>query len=351
MFDQSDQVGRGHVHVAWAQFQRRQHSIAAITGMECVFLQRTTRNGLLATGLDYCSLAWRTWRLLQSRRPQVLWIQLPPVALLWVALLARRLFLPHLKLIADCHNAMFRRPWSSIPGGLRWLERCDAVLVHNEEVHRVAVELGVSRARLRVLEDVPPQVTTMDSGALASQYWDRPRPWIVMPGSFSHDEPILELARAAARMPEATFFITGRTERAARYGHGLDDLPPNVVTPGYLERSEFERLLHASDLVLALTRVEGIQLSVCNEALGFGKAMVASDTKVLRSMFGSACELAADHQPDTLIACFRRALARKDALERQARDLAQARTQAWKTTQYKAVLTLLNEESGAGEAS
>jgi glycosyltransferase involved in cell wall biosynthesis len=333
------------LHIAWTRFQRRQDSMVPLTGFECVFLQRSTMPGRLATALDYAALVRRTWHVLRARRPAVLWVQLPPVVLLWVALAARRLLVPRMKVVADCHNAMFRPPWSRLPGGVRWLRHCDAVLVHNDAVLHAARAQGVPADRLRVLEDVPPRIRPgqgLEAGALpASLPTTLPRPWILLPGSFSADEPIAEVAQAARQMPTATFIITGRTERAARHGHDLSSLPSNVVTPGYLDRTAFDALMRAADVVLGLTRDEGVQLSVCNEAIGFGKPMVVSDTRVLRSMFSAACELTHGHSPAALQDAIRRALAGRESLSERALQLAQARIDAWQARQYADVVALL----------
>lgn len=339
------------VYLAWTQYQRRQDAMAAQAGFDCVFLRRSTRRGRMATVVDYVRLAGRTWQLLRERRPRVLWLQLPTVVLLWIALAARRVMLPQMKIVADCHNAMFRPPWSRLPAGVGWLGRCDAVIVHNSAVLSEALALGLPAERTRVLEDVPPTAVADHPQAPEPVPSGHPRPWILLPGSFSADEPVAEVLATAAAMSEATFIITGRTERAARCGHDLSSAPPNVVMPGYLELPAFERLVRSADLILALTRHEGIQLSVCNEALGFGKPMVVSDTRILRELFASACELTRDHEPESLVAAIRRALARRDELAASARALAEARVRAWRQTQYAEVQTLLGLRDPAGGSS
>jgi glycosyltransferase involved in cell wall biosynthesis len=323
--------------------------MARVAGFECIFMSRSARVGLVSTFLDYVRLSWQTWRLLRRRKPSVLWVQLPPVALLWVALAARRLILPNMKLVADCHNAMFRPPWSRVPGGVSWLRHCDVVLAHNNMVASDALALGVPAQRLRVLEEVPPEPIEFIELGFAQMPRclppHLPRPWVLFPGSFLMDEPIAELAAAAAAMPNASFIVTGRLERVLSNGHDLGERPPNFFTPGYVDRSDFDRLLCAADLVLALTRLEGIQLSVCNEALGFGKPMVVSGTHVLRSLFGEACEVAVDHRPETLVAAARSALARRKELAMRARSLARTRLECWRSRQYADVQALLGGTS------
>ncbi|MEZ5643416.1 MAG: hypothetical protein R3E70_15550 [Burkholderiaceae bacterium] len=76
------------------------------------------------------------------------------------------------------------------------------------------------------------------------------------------------------RLPRAKGFV----ERA----------PANVRFTDYLALDEFNGLLLGCDLVLGLTTIEGIQLSVANEAIGAGKPLVLSDTTILRELFGAA---------------------------------------------------------------
>ena len=304
--------------------------MSSLVDLHSVFLPRRQTTNVLTHALDYLRLAWLSWQLLQAERPVVLWLQLPPVPLLWVALLHRRLRQPDMVLVADCHNATFRPRWLRVPFSLSLLNRCDRVLVHNEAVAVQAQALGVHQQRLFVLEDVPmldaqPQPPAAPPALLAG----RPRPWVLFPGSFAADEPVGALLAAARRLPEVSFVMTGRRETAARHGHRLDDLPPNVLLPGYLDTADFDTLFRASDVVLALTREDGIQLSVCNEALGFGKAMVLSDTPLLRRLFAAAAVMVDSNNPDALAAAIGEALARRSTLEAAALAAGQARRQAW----------------------
>lgn len=328
----------GHIYLAWTSFQRRQVSMAEHVGFECLFMPRSPAASPFATLLDYCRLFVKTLGELRQRRPATVWVQLPQVPLLWAALVARRLWLPSMRVVADCHNAMFRPPWSRFPFGLRLLHRCNTILVHNTQVMASALEFGLPEHRTLVLEDVPPAPRTSSTGQLPAALSTRPHPWVLFPGSFSPDEPIAEILRAAELAPEVTFIITGRPERAARHGFDVSNLPSNVVLSGYLELSSFEAVLRDCDVVLALTKVDGIQLSVCNEALGFGKAMVISNTSLLRRLFGDAAELALDHSPQALVAAVRRALEQKHNLESRASLLVAERLRQWREDQFSRVI-------------
>ena len=91
--------------------------------------------------------------------------------------------------------------------------------------------------------------------------------------------------------------------------------------------------------MLGLTDVEGIQLSVANEALGAHRALVLSDTRILRAMFGDAA-LFAKNTPEDLAA--RLARRSRAAPELEARSAAlKARRQAdWRAAAAAATALL-----------
>jgi glycosyltransferase involved in cell wall biosynthesis len=338
------------LHLAWAAFQRRQASMAPLVGFECLFLPMPYKgHSSLRRAGAYLMLALRTWRELMRRRPAELWLQLPQVPLLWVALVYRLLAPAPVRLVADCHNAMFRPPWSRVPLGLRLLASCDLVVVHNDEVARQAQGLGLPEHLLRVLEDVPAR---LEAGVLAppvpALLTGRPRPWVLFPGSYGADEPVAEVLEAARQLRgQGVLVVTGRVSNARRNGHDIASAPPDAVLTDYLPLHEFEALLMHCDVVLALTRYDGIQLSVCNEALGFGRAMVMSDTPLLRRLFGSAAVLVDSSDPAALVRAIDAAAARRIELEDAAAALATRRRDDWLRGPWRACREHLGQPTAA----
>jgi len=250
-------------------------------GFELIFLPGERSAGKLRKLLIYLINAWKTLQVLRVKRPDVVWIQLPQVPLMWVALFYRKLFNRRALVIADCHNKMFRPPWSKFPFGIRLLSRCNFVLVHNDEVYKDAIALGISPDVTMVIEDPP---AFFDKAAQVSPDKDIARPLLVFPASFAEDEPIKELLEAAAMVPSASFVITGNV-LDCREQALIVNAPENVSFVGFLDREAFDRLLLSCDAVIALTRFDGIQLSVCGEAVGAAKPMLISDTVTLRRLF------------------------------------------------------------------
>lgn len=145
---------------------------------------------------------------------------------------------------------------------------------------------------------------------------------------------MLDAARAA---PELTFIITGRQDKARQNGHHIDNIPPNVILPGYLDVAVFDDLLRAADVVVGLTLEEGIQLSVCNEALGFGRPLVTADTQILRALFGEAAILVNPRDPQQIVSACRLALQNSSEYAAKSVALAAKRLTAWKHEQLSTV--------------
>lgn len=273
--------GIKQVFVAWTSFQRRQVSMAPHCGFELLFLPVERRVGKVRKALAYIGNGFKTLSVLIREKPSVVWIQLPQVPLMWIALLYRVFFRRDVAIVADCHNSMFRPPWSKVPFGLSLLSRCNVVVVHNEDVLETAVGLGVERCVLTVVEDPP---ASFPGAGQFSGLTEVPHPWFVFPASFAQDEPIYELIEAARLTPEVSVLITGNT-RNCREPALIKSAPQNVHFLGFLSREDFEALIVSCEGVIAFTRFDGIQLSVCGEAVGAEKPMLISDTRTLRRQY------------------------------------------------------------------
>lgn len=312
-----------------------------IAGFDCWFYP-IPKSGRLAKAVNYARLFVKSVQALRHSAPSVVWVQLPQVPVLWAALTYRALSKIPVKVIADCHNAQLRKPWSHFPLALWSLQKADAILVHNEGLLQQAAGNGWPMAKVRVLEDLPAMGKDQPPSGLALKHFTAPKPWVVFPGSFAADEPIAEVLAAARLAPEVTFIVTGRPHIAQLHGHKIDDLPANVILPGFLPVELFDDMLREATVVMGLTLEEGIQLSVCNEALGFGRPLVTSDTKILRQLFGDAAVLVDARNPTSIAAGCRDAVTHADRYAAKSRVLSITRTANWQSEQLSAVDRLVN---------
>lgn len=327
------------LYVVWLAFQRRPAAMQSYFGYELKFFPSATTRRFLRF-LGYFAKGWKTLVLFWREQPQVIWLQLAPTPLLYIAHLYKALFNPGVKIIADCHNSMLRAPWIKFPKAVDLLNRCDVLLVHNDTVKEQAVAAGVNHKNLYILED---RATLLDCETIQKPDVF-PKPWILFPCAFNTDEPI-EIVLAAARLiPDITLVITGNPDRA-KGRHDLSNLPPNVKLPGFLPKEEFDMLLCSTDAVLGLTIWEGVQLSTANEAVGTGKPLVLSNTKLLKQLFYKGAIYVDSLNPESLAQGCKEAMLRKSELSQAIIELRDDRDRRW-LEQAEKVTAVLQEIDG-----
>lgn len=309
--------------IAWVPFQRRSISMKSYFGYDLEFLSLSFKNRILRP-LEYIIKTWKTLHLFLQLQPKTIWVQLPPTPILHLACFYKTFFKHQLRIIADCHNSTFRPPWIKFPGTITLLNLCDLILIHNDSVKDQAIANGVNSEHLYVLEDPP--VLIEDTTAQNQELFYHP--WILCPCSFNNDEPIQAIFDAARLAPEITFVLTGKVSRAKGI-HDLSNIPLNIKLLGFLPTIEFDRLLYDTDIVLGLTKLDGIQLSVANEAVGFGKPMVLANTQVLHKLFYKGAIYVDAIDPHSIAQGCREALLKKSQLAIEVKELSLERQQRW----------------------
>ncbi len=295
--------------LCWNRYQRRTIELCRYFNITPFFISKSFGKSYFVL-FNYFVQSLSTFGCLAKKQPDIIWVQMPPVPLLYIAFFYTTAFCRETILVADCHNSMIRPLWLKWPFVKPLLRRCSVVLVHNEEVRREALSLGLSPANLRVLGDRPADI---DCSVLADASPVIERPHILFPSSFSDDEPIDEVLSAARLYPDALFYLTGDPRRAVGR-HDLSCVPENVRVTGFVPEEEFNRLLCGASVVLALTKKEGIQLSACNEAIGAGRPLIVSGTSILRELFGKAALPLDGHDPKLIAETCRSAIANETRL-------------------------------------
>jgi glycosyltransferase involved in cell wall biosynthesis len=309
--------------IAWVPFQRRSVSLKQYFGYELKFLTLSFKNRWLRP-FEYVIKSIQTLIAFISYSPQVVWLQLPPTPLLYLGWFYQSVSWQKVQLIADCHNATFRSPWIRLPGVISLLNRCELVIVHNDWVADQAMKLGIFQDKLYVLED-PPAEIDCDRFPASSEFT---HPWFLFPCSFNQDEPIATVVDTARRLPEYRFVLTGNPARAKGI-HNLTNLPENLKLTGFLPKEDFDRLLCQADVILGLTKFEGIQLSVANEAIGVGKPMVLSNMNTLKQLFHKGAVFVDSSNSESLAEGCREALENYSTLAQDAQMLRSERSQVW----------------------
>lgn len=313
------------LYLSWIDYQRRPDSMRSAVGYELRFIPSPFHSRVLKP-LGYL---WQTaasaWALLRSR-PDVVWFQLPPSFIVHLMWLARLLSGGRMLLIADCHNAALRAPWSTFPLTTALLNRMDLVLAHNREALDHARALGIAAERLQLLETRPAQLRSR-AAARPTEGLHKGSRRVLVPLSYSVDEPVDVVLAAASMLPDVTFLLTGHLVKAQAKGY-VARATGNVRFTGQVDVDKYNDFLVSCDLVLGITALEGIQLSAANEAVGASKPLVLSDTAILREMFGAAA-LFAPNDPSALARTITSALGQSDALAERSRELAAVRELRW----------------------
>ena len=302
------------VFVSWVREHGRSRDLAAVLGLREVNYPRAFVG--LPLPVRYLAASLATCWLLLRRRPRTVVVMSPPP--IPVLLAGAYCLLTGRTLVVDAHSGAFNRPaWRALSRlSFRLLGRCRraAVLVTNDEMRAEAeswtthpvIELHDLLTRV----DLPP-ATEPSCDAFVVAVW-------------ADDEPLAELAVAMAGLPGLRVVISGRpTSDAAR--RELE--AAGVVVPGYLPDEDYRRTLAGAGVVVALTTRDGTMQRGGYEAASAGKALVTSDTRVLREYFGSAAVLTAP-DPAAIAAAIREALGRREELEAAMRELRDRRLAA-----------------------
>ncbi len=265
--------------IVWRIFQRRSESLARCFDLEIKYYYAAwEEKSKFHKALSYIFKTIYTIRDMVRHKPRIIFIQLPPTPVLYIA--ALYCHFTKCRLVADCHNAMIYSRWLKWPFALQLLRRADAALVHNEDVEQHALQ---HRLRTITLRDPLPALA-LNSARTAADIADvGSGDYVMVPWSFSPDEPIDELFQAAESLPEVKFLMTWFAERLPQ--ETRDRVPPNVILTGYLDDSDFNTLFAEASAVLVMTTREGTQPSAASEAIVLGVPLVISDLQTTRRLY------------------------------------------------------------------
>jgi glycosyltransferase involved in cell wall biosynthesis len=259
--------------IAWAPHGRRSESLAHELGAKLYFIHYLKFQRPLYAPLKYILQAVRTFQVLISRRPQVIFVQNPPfvcglVVYLYCCIGRGRFVLDH-------HSAAFSHSWDWALPVQKFLARQAvtnivtnqhwADIVHSWGAH--ALIMGDPFLPLPQGEGFP-----VNSGFK-----------LAFIGTFAPDEPLDAVVEAAAQLRQAHFYITGDAKRRPK--SFFDSLPDNVTCTGFLPDAQYVGLLREVDAIMVLTtRNHTLQLGGC-EAVALGQPLITSDWPFLRSFF------------------------------------------------------------------
>src|SRR6202007_274538 len=104
--------------------------------------------------------------------------------------------------------------------------------------------------------------------------------------TFTFDEPVECIFRAAAKVPGVQFHMTGNWRRASAELLALK--PLNLRLTGFLPDTDYVALLQRSTAVMCLTTLDHTMQRAAYEAAYLGRPIITSDFELLRAAFPRA---------------------------------------------------------------
>jgi glycosyltransferase involved in cell wall biosynthesis len=319
--------------ITWYPYCRRSDTIAKALGGESHLIHYLSFKKPLYAPLKYIIQTIVTLVRLWRDAPEMVIVAVPPVfaalpVLAYTRARGARCFI-------DAHTGVFtHKRW-------QWLEplhravfrAADGVIVTGPHLKAVAESWG---ARALIIGDVPVELTV----GVPPKPCDGAR--VVVINTFSVDEPLDEVLRAAAQLEGTSFFITGDTRYAKR--QWIDERPGNVCYTGFVNEAEYAGLLRAADLIVVLTTDDHTMQRGGYEAMSLGKPLVTSDWGILRETF-SRGTVHVKNTADAIAAGIRRALTERRSLGEEMVLLRSERTALF-TERLDDMLSIAGFEAG-----
>ncbi|HEX7287866.1 MAG TPA: glycosyltransferase [Candidatus Angelobacter sp.] len=269
------------IFISWAPFCSRSDSIIKhLGGTSYMVYSPFWGSNPFTILFKYLTQSMMTLWILLRDRPRVIFVMTPPVIVCFPVWLYTRL--TKSCYLIDAHSgALVDRRWQSTMFLHRFFSRhARATMVTNPHLRDFVQSWG---ADAMIVRDVPvcfaePSPMTL-SGAFN----------ITLVNTFTRDEPLELFLRAAEKLPDVQFYVTGPLAGADE--RVINTAPKNVKFTGFLPNSQYVGLLLASDAVMCLTTREHTMQRGAYEAVYLEKPVVVSSTELLRNAFykGAVC--------------------------------------------------------------
>jgi glycosyltransferase involved in cell wall biosynthesis len=261
------------VFIAWIAHNRRSQLMAEKFQMPLYLIQSLKRQYFLAP-IRYILQTIKTVAILIQERPAVVFVQNPPIFAVLVVYLYAKLW--GAQYIIDSHTGALLAPWWkwSLPIHAFLSRRALTTIVTNKYLEDMVKAWG---ANSFIIADIPAKFPNGRTFPLNGKFS------VAVINTFSPDEPVGEVLRTAATLPEVQFYITGDPIRAKK--SFLQQHPDNVKFTGFLPDEDYIGLLRAVQAIVVLTTDNHTMQRGACEAVSLGKPIITSDWPVLRDYF------------------------------------------------------------------
>ncbi len=278
--------------IAWAPFSARSEKIAYSLNSK-LFMKGYRSKAKIFSLLKYVKLSINTLNLLHKEKPNVVICQLPPLFLAYSILFYKLLtFSKKPDIILDLHTAAFCKPWSYFGVMNNYLfKKCLRLIVTNKQL---LSEIDPKyNNKVLILEDAIFDIQKTDSknnkSSVKLSNIDNSngnkcfKVGIIC--SFAPDEPVNEIIATAKIIPDIKFFVSGDHNRVNKNILNSDYIPDNLIFTGFLEYTDYRKLISSMDVLMVLTKRNKTLLSGCYESVMVEKPLITSNFDVLQEAF------------------------------------------------------------------
>jgi glycosyltransferase involved in cell wall biosynthesis len=260
--------------IVWARYDRRSELLAQHFRGTTHYVYYSRAGQLSLTPVRYLVQACQTWSLLRRERPDVIFVQNPPIFAVLVASLYAQCY--GARYVIDSHTGAFLGPkWRWSIGLHRILSRgALTTIVHNESQQRLIQRWGCPYF---LLAFTPGDYPAGAPYSLSEKFN------VAVICSFDADEPLDILFEAAGQLNEVFFYLTGDSQQIGR--RLLMKKPENICLTGYLSYENYIGLLRGVSAIMDLVNNEHTLLMGAFEAVSLGVPLIVSDWPLLRNYF------------------------------------------------------------------
>jgi glycosyltransferase involved in cell wall biosynthesis len=251
--------------------------------------------------LRYVIQGFDTYKKLKRIRPQIIFVQNPPITAVLVVYLYAKF--NSASYIIDTHTAGFiDRKWIFFHPLHKFLAKHALWnTAHNYKNLEILKKWGIKKSSvLQFYTPTRPEILKEDvilPEELEEKLQKHAGLKVFMVNRFASDDAWQEVAETARTMPEALFFLTGNNQKiSTKIKSGF---PGNVVLTNYLGHAQFIALMDRADVVLALTKRRDTVLWSLREIMALGKPVVTTDSETIRHYF-SGVALFTNHESKDL---------------------------------------------------
>ncbi len=274
------------VFIAWRRLSRRTSFLSKELGLELFFIPDKP---------PYIRAMYKTLNFLISRKPNIVFVQLPQGPLLAeVEIISKRV---GFKVIADVHTG-FIYPTSIkeyILNGLfhSYLNKVDLILAHNKlQANLIKNKINIPDEKIIVVYDPIPKIPQNTEDPQLNIDLDKS---ILFPASWALDEPLDFIAIEFLKSYIAndhTLIITGDWRRNRRLHRKLRKLiekkkaKNKIILTGYIPDAEYYHILKLCKVVMAVSEKEYTLPHALWEAIAVEKPFITLYTETMITEIG-----------------------------------------------------------------